>query len=267
MKTNKHNCRPSKITAIVFNRLVQCFLLCCKGGAKHFNVDAARVLKWLVCHKISLQIVLRWKFFSFRSEVFAQPEAKLKFVRVKNLKKSFVKMEKLNRSQLPDSSSSPPLSGIFHNFDDEAMSDLPSCIYANVHHHHQLNSGQISINSLGMMPSGNQSPSANNSMRMNANSFKIHQHFMHHGELPDAPATSTSSPVMSNFSGPIKNSRQNSAAVRERKRTMRSAPNGYLRRLNLIDFDSNFFASSTVPSIQHSMSFAFTSQHFHMKSV
>jgi len=129
-------------------------------------------------------------------------------------------MEKLNRSQLPDSSSSPPLNGIFHSFDDEAMTDLPSCIYANVHHH-QINSGQISINSLGLME--NQSQSTNS--RMNANNFKLHQqHFLHHGEMSDAPATSTSS-SMNTFGGPIKNSRQH-GAVRERKKTMRAAPNG-----------------------------------------
>jgi hypothetical protein len=137
-------------------------------------------------------------------------------------------MEKMNRNQLPDSSSSPPLSGIFHNFDDEAMSDLPSCVYANVHHHHhhQMNPGQISINSLGMNSNnGNQSP--NNNLRMNSNSFKMHQHFLTHvgTEISDAPATSTSSSMQS-FGGPIKNNRQQ-GAVRERKRTMRSAPNGY----------------------------------------
>src|SRR5690349_7119515 len=138
-------------------------------------------------------------------------------------------MEKLNRSQLPDSSSSPPLGGIFHNFDDEAMSDLPSCIYANVHHHHQLNSNQIALNSLGMASNGNQAPSGNITLRMNPNNFKLHQHFLQHaGEISDAPATSTSSSSsLNNFGGPIKNSRQHSA-VRERKRTMRSAPNGYL---------------------------------------
>lgn len=137
-------------------------------------------------------------------------------------------MDKLNRSQLPDSSSSPPLSGLFHNFDDEVMSDLPSCVYANVHQHHQLNSGQMSLNTLGMASNGNHSPSLNNNLRMNSNSFKIHQHFMHHsGEISDVPTTSTSSPSLTTFSGPIKNSRQH-GVVRERKRTMRSAPNGYL---------------------------------------
>ena len=122
-------------------------------------------------------------------------------------------MDKVNRSQLPDSSSSPPLGGIFHNFDDEGMSDLPSCIYANVHHHHQLNPGQISISNLGMTS-------------QTTNNFKIHQHFMHHnGELTNPPATSSTSPMNATFIGPIKNSRLKETA-RERKKTIRSAPNG-----------------------------------------
>ncbi|XP_061399586.1 achaete-scute homolog 1 isoform X3 [Musca vetustissima] len=37
----------------------------------------------------------------------------------------------MSRNQLPDSSSSPPISHIsFHNFDDDMISDLPSCVYA-----------------------------------------------------------------------------------------------------------------------------------------
>lgn len=124
-------------------------------------------------------------------------------------------MEKLSRNQLPDSSSG--------FFDDEAMSDLPSCVYANVHHH-QLNSNQISLNNLGM-PSNGAQPSINNNLRMNANSFKM-QHFMHHsGDLSDVPATSTSSPSLS-FNGPLKGGSRQHGTVRERKRTMRSQPNG-----------------------------------------
>lgn len=165
----------------------------------------------------------RISFFSFRCEIFSRPEDKNCFVEIFEV---LCKMEKLNRSQLPDSSSSPPLGGIFHNFDDEVMSDLPSCIYANVHHH-QLNSSQIALNSLGMNASGSQSSSASSSLRMNSNNFKLHQHFLQHaGDISDAPATSTSSSsTMNTFGGPIKNSRQH-GAVRERKRTMRSAPNG-----------------------------------------
>ncbi|CRL01864.1 CLUMA_CG015258, isoform A, partial [Clunio marinus] len=137
-------------------------------------------------------------------------------------------MEKLNRCQLPDSSSSPPLSGIFHNFDDEAMSDLPSCVYANVHHHHhhQLSSAQIPLNNLGLSSNTNQSPTGGNNLRINHNNFKIHQHFLQHSaDVSDVPATSTSTASMSNFGGPIKNNRQH-GNVRERKRTIRSAPNG-----------------------------------------
>jgi hypothetical protein len=120
-------------------------------------------------------------------------------------------MDKLSR-QLPDSSSG--------FFDDEAMSDLPSCVYANVHHH-QMNPNQISLSNLGMQSNGSQPP-INNNLRMSANNFKI-QHFMHHSnELTDVPATSTSSPSLS-FNN-VKNSRQH--GTRERKRTLRSAPNG-----------------------------------------
>ncbi|XP_073816122.1 basic helix-loop-helix domain-containing Fer2 isoform X6 [Musca autumnalis] len=37
----------------------------------------------------------------------------------------------MSRNQLPDSSSSPPISHIsFHNFDDDMINDLPSCVYA-----------------------------------------------------------------------------------------------------------------------------------------
>uniref|UniRef100_A0A1B0GIW8 Uncharacterized protein n=1 Tax=Lutzomyia longipalpis TaxID=7200 RepID=A0A1B0GIW8_LUTLO len=40
-------------------------------------------------------------------------------------------MDKLVRNQIPDSSSSPPLSCSlnFHTFEDDLMSDLPSCVF------------------------------------------------------------------------------------------------------------------------------------------
>lgn len=117
-------------------------------------------------------------------------------------------MDKL-RNQLPDSSSG--------FFDDEAMSDLPSCVFAN---HHQINSSQMALNNLGM----SNGQSVNNSLRLNTNNFKI-QHFMHHSnEISDI--TATSSPIHQSFNGNIKGSRQH--ATRERKRTNgnRNAPNG-----------------------------------------
>jgi len=141
-------------------------------------------------------------------------------------------MEKLNRSQLPDSSSSPPLS-IFHNFDDDGMSDLPSCVYASAHHHHhQLSTGQISLSNLPMQANnGSSGPStaggSNNNLRMSSTNFRqIHQHFMHHEG--DPPTTSTSSSVtLNNYTAQsLKAHRQQSGVVRERKRTLRTAPNG-----------------------------------------
>ncbi|XP_049317464.1 protein dimmed isoform X4 [Bactrocera dorsalis] len=42
----------------------------------------------------------------------------------------------MSRNQLPDSSSSPPISHLsFHNFDDDMINDLPSCVYAGAAHH------------------------------------------------------------------------------------------------------------------------------------
>lgn len=86
-------------------------------------------------------------------------------------------MDKLSRSQLPDSSSSPPLSVIFHNFDDDVISDLPSCVYAN---HHQMNSNnQVmgSGNSGSLLNPGN----SQNPLRINTNSIRqIQQHYLHH---------------------------------------------------------------------------------------
>ncbi|XP_070496158.1 helix-loop-helix protein 13-like isoform X2 [Chironomus tepperi] len=139
-------------------------------------------------------------------------------------------MEKLSRNQLPDSSSSPPLSGIFQTFDDDAMSDLPSCVYANPHHHHhhQLPSSHIQLNNLSAQ---NLSPNSAN-LRLNVNNFRqMQQHFMQHGnEMSENPSnlsssTSSSSNNLGNYNAQIKNARQ-PGPIRERKRTMRSAPNG-----------------------------------------
>lgn len=158
-------------------------------------------------------------------------------------------MEKLNRSQLPDSSSSPPLSNIFHSFDDEAMSDLPSCIYANTHHHHhhhqhQLNhlpmTSAMSSNPSGLSPSPPTPPHSNN-LRLNVNNFRqIQQHFMQqHGDISEMPPhASSSSSSLHNFNNSPASSQPNTKTqrqqggngsggpIRERKRTIRSAPNG-----------------------------------------
>lgn len=142
-------------------------------------------------------------------------------------------MEKMSRNQLPDSSSSPPLSGIFQTFDDDAMSDLPSCVYANPHHHHhhQIPTSHIQLNNLSAQ---NLSPTSANNLRLSVNNFRqIQQHFLQHGaemtENPSNLSSSTSSTNNSgNFNSPIKNHSRQPGPIRERKRTMRSAPNGYL---------------------------------------
>jgi hypothetical protein len=164
-------------------------------------------------------------------------------------------MEKLSRSQLPDSSSSPPLSNIFQSFDDEAMSDLPSCIYANAHHHHhhhhQINHLSIpnALNtSSGMSPSPPPLNPNPGNLRLNVNSFRqIQQHFMQqHNEISEIGAlAASSSSSLHNFNNSpapsqARNQRQQGSGggpIRERKqRTARSAPNGYLR----INASSNF---------------------------
>lgn len=125
-------------------------------------------------------------------------------------------MDKLSRSQLPDSSSSPPLNSIFQNFDDDGMSDLPSCVYANAHHHHQLNAGQISINNLSMSQTG--SPTHNDG------TFRqVQQYFVQHSNETNAPSTSK----MGNYAAQPKAQRQ-PKAMRERKTTVRASPLGYL---------------------------------------
>ncbi|XP_062565838.1 uncharacterized protein LOC134228076 isoform X1 [Armigeres subalbatus] len=123
-------------------------------------------------------------------------------------------MDKICRSQLPDSSSSPPLSGLnFHSFDEDLISDLPSCVYAN----HQLG------------PATATNPGSAN-LRLNTNSLRQIQHqYLHHTDCLDSP--NSVSPSLSNSmnhpynAAPYKIQRQQTN-VRERKRVMRSAPNG-----------------------------------------
>ncbi|XP_065076904.1 basic helix-loop-helix transcription factor amos isoform X2 [Ochlerotatus camptorhynchus] len=123
-------------------------------------------------------------------------------------------MDKICRSQLPDSSSSPPLSGLnFHSFDEDLISDLPSCVYAN----HQLGAATATnVNSANL--------------RLNSNSLRQIQHqYLHHTDCLDSP--SSASPSLSTSlnhpynAAPYKIQRQQTN-VRERKRVLRSAPNG-----------------------------------------
>ncbi|XP_037923816.1 achaete-scute homolog 1a isoform X1 [Hermetia illucens] len=111
----------------------------------------------------------------------------------------------MSRNQLPDSSSSPPLSHInFHNFDEDIINELPSCVYAGQH-----------INS-----------SANN-LRLTPNNLRqIQQQYLHHTDCLDSSTPNLSlTPNVPNYGGPYKVQRQQ-ANIRERKRMLRSAPNG-----------------------------------------
>lgn len=129
-------------------------------------------------------------------------------------------MDKISRShshQLPDSSSSP-LGNIFHNFDEDVMSDFPSCVYggAQASHHHPGS---------GISSSGNQLLNLmDNSMKICQNESKLRQHFPHHEELNELPPSFNSLPP-STYTTQTRNPR-NSGPGKERKRTMRSAPNG-----------------------------------------
>ncbi|XP_075144936.1 basic helix-loop-helix domain-containing Fer2 isoform X2 [Haematobia irritans] len=137
----------------------------------------------------------------------------------------------MSRNQLPDSSSSPPISHIsFHNFDDDMINDLPSCVYAG------------GSNAVG--------GSSNASLRMNSNNYRqMQQQYMQQQQSNENILDSStniglntgnnnnaqglmcgSSPNPNNSSSyntaSYKIQRQQ-ANVRERKRIQRSAPTGY----------------------------------------
>ncbi|XP_017144235.1 circumsporozoite protein isoform X2 [Drosophila miranda] len=80
----------------------------------------------------------------------------------------------MSRNQLPDSSSSPPISHMpFHNFDDDLINDLPSCIYAGQHQGGNHGGGGGAGGSGGGGSSG---------LRLNSNNLRhIQQHYMQHG--------------------------------------------------------------------------------------
>ncbi|XP_049286698.1 protein dimmed isoform X2 [Anopheles funestus] len=140
-------------------------------------------------------------------------------------------MDKICRSQLPDSSSSPPLSGIgFHSFDDELMADLPSCVYAQ---HHQLNTAPGNGNGAGSSNNVGHSSHTNNApnLRLNPNSIRQMQHqYLHHTDCLDSstPPSPSLSTTMGNhpYNPPPYKIQRQQTNVRERKRMMRSAPNG-----------------------------------------
>ncbi|XP_016989900.1 twist-related protein 1 isoform X3 [Drosophila rhopaloa] len=78
----------------------------------------------------------------------------------------------MSRNQLPDSSSSPPISHLpFHNFDDDLINDLPSCIYAGQHQGGSATGG-----------GGGGSGGGNTGLRLSSNNLRhIQQHYMQHG--------------------------------------------------------------------------------------
>uniref|UniRef100_A0A1A9W3V2 BHLH domain-containing protein n=1 Tax=Glossina brevipalpis TaxID=37001 RepID=A0A1A9W3V2_9MUSC len=125
----------------------------------------------------------------------------------------------MSRNQLPDSSSSPPLSHLsFHNFDDDVINDLPSCVYSGT-------------NSIG---------NGNGNLRMSTNNFRqLQQQYLQHSSDSSTNITLNSAPALicgssntvatttsNNYNtSPYKIQRQQ-ANIRERKRIQRSAPTG-----------------------------------------
>uniref|UniRef100_A0A182LRF9 BHLH domain-containing protein n=1 Tax=Anopheles culicifacies TaxID=139723 RepID=A0A182LRF9_9DIPT len=125
-----------------------------------------------------------------------------------------------------------PYSGIgFHSFDDELMADLPSCVYAQ---HHQLNSAPGNGSGAGSSNSVGHSSHTNNNapnLRLNPNSIRQMQHqYLHHTECLDSstPPSPSLSTTMGNhpYNPPPYKIQRQQTNVRERKRMMRSAPNG-----------------------------------------
>lgn len=123
-------------------------------------------------------------------------------------------MEKLRQNQLPDSSSSPPLSEIFQTFDDDVMSELPSCAYAQ--HHIQYPSSNFQFNS-----------TTSSNLKLSIDNFKQQNYPEYGSELALNPRNLTLNNPR-NFNAQSKNSQSKSGPIRERKRILRSAPNGYL---------------------------------------
>ncbi|XP_017092008.1 uncharacterized protein Fer2 isoform X1 [Drosophila bipectinata] len=169
----------------------------------------------------------------------------------------------MSRNQLPDSSSSPPISHLpFHNFDDDLINDLPSCIYAGQHQGGSTPGG------------GSGGGNSNTGLRLSSSNLRhMQQHYMQHsGEnlldsstnsmgvhnsggggaplLCNSPSASSSgggggnggagtpggvgsNPGYGSVGGAsaatsYKMQRQ-AANVRERKRIQRSAPTGYTK--------------------------------------
>ncbi|XP_034486337.1 helix-loop-helix protein 13 isoform X3 [Drosophila innubila] len=80
----------------------------------------------------------------------------------------------MSRNQLPDSSSSPPISHIpYHSFDDDLINELPSCIYAGQH--------QSGVGGGGGGGAAGGISSGGSGLRLSSNNLRhIQQHYMQH---------------------------------------------------------------------------------------
>ncbi|KAH8346157.1 hypothetical protein KR067_007066 [Drosophila pandora] len=169
----------------------------------------------------------------------------------------------MSRNQLPDSSSSPPISHLpFHNFDDDLINDLPSCIYAGQHQGGSAPGGgsgggntssglRLSSSNLRHMQQHYLQHSGENLLDSSTNPMGVHN--SGGGGAPllcNSPSASSSGGGGGNGGagtpggvgsnpgyGPVggasaassyKMQRQ-AANVRERKRIQRSAPTGYTK--------------------------------------
>lgn len=132
----------------------------------------------------------------------------------------------------------------YHNFDEELVSDLPSCVYAVSHlssspvdNADRGSTGGIAANTVGTRTLTNLCALSATTLRQQLHhQYTLQQQQQQHSDYLDSPSTSMSSPVnlsasatnLSTYGGcssPYKNPRQQTN-VRERKRMMRSAPNG-----------------------------------------
>ncbi|XP_039967093.1 protein dimmed isoform X1 [Bactrocera neohumeralis] len=167
----------------------------------------------------------------------------------------------MSRNQLPDSSSSPPISHLsFHNFDDDMINDLPSCVYAGAAHHVTAAAGglggggsslRMSTSSLRQMQqqylqhtenlldsstgmslvtasssTGCGAGGGGGSSSMHCNSPNASSSSVGYGNAGTVNAAAAAAAAAG--STPYKLQRQQ-ANVRERKRIQRSAPTGYTK--------------------------------------
>ncbi|XP_034114877.1 uncharacterized protein LOC133836135 isoform X2 [Drosophila sulfurigaster albostrigata] len=104
----------------------------------------------------------------------------------------------MSRNQLPDSSSSPPISHLpYHNFDDDLINELPSCIYAGQH--------QSGVGAPGGAPGG--ISSGGSGLRLSSNNLRhIQQHYLQHNNenlLDSSTNTNTLVGLNSNSATPM----------------------------------------------------------------